>query len=130
MSGVKNTSTNEAHHGYDLEQLTVDPTDPEAFKTEAERAYNSKVIELVTTFVTTHAPPLASGFKKFGDVPSGGGGTIGVVGELPRFYYVNNLDQEWSSSLNRLQDRCETWANAVVPGQQGRSVLQSYAWVE
>jgi hypothetical protein len=37
MSAVKNSSTNEAHHGFDMEQLTIDPSDPESFKTAADR---------------------------------------------------------------------------------------------
>lgn len=135
MSGVRNTSTNEAHHGYDLEQLTTDPTDPEAFKSAAERQYFERAVELFATFVRTHAPPPAAGFKRFGDVPGGGAGKIGVVGELPREYNLNNLDQVWRAGGNavaedRLQARCATWADAVVPGQHGRSVLQSFAWVE
>ena len=71
-----------------------------------------------------------AGFKKFGDVPGGNAGKIGVVGELPAEYNVNNLDLEYSVSRNRLQERCATWANAIPTGQQGRSVLQSFAWVE
>ena len=92
MSAVKNSSTNEAHHGFDLEQLSIDPSDPKSFKTPADREYNSRAIELFATFARTHAPPPGAGFKKFGDVPGGNAGKIGVVGELPADYNINNLD--------------------------------------
>ena len=53
---------------------------------------------------------------------------------FPSTYQVNNLGLSFNTvspaQASRLRARCAVWEAAVPKGQQGRSMIQSYAWVE
>ena len=94
-------------------------------KTPNDRQYRQQGIELFSTFVTTHAPPVDAHFRRFGDADG-----------FPSTYQVNNLGLSFNAPSpsqamsSRLRARCAVWEEAVATGQQGRGMIQSYAWVE